>query len=55
MPCGPDRDQAYLAAMAGDEDPGDLDEYEDPGNAPPAGPVDPDPRANTSARYPNRA
>src|ERR1700733_1793376 len=37
VPCGPDWDEAYLAAMAEDEYPGDLDEYEDPGNAPPAG------------------
>ena len=37
VPCGPDWDEAYLAAMAEDEYPGDLDEYEDPDNAPPAG------------------
>ncbi len=30
-------DPAYLAARADDEDPGDLDEYEDPDNAPPPG------------------
>jgi hypothetical protein len=33
----PDWDEAYLAARAGDEDPGDLEEYQDPDNAPPAG------------------
>ena len=37
VPQSPDWDQAYLAAIAGDEDPGDPDEYEDPDNAPPAG------------------
>jgi Domain of unknown function (DUF222) len=33
----PDWDQDYLAAAADDEDPGDLDEYEDPDNTPPPG------------------
>jgi hypothetical protein len=37
VPCRPDWDEAYLAAMADDEDPGDTEEYEDPDNAPPAG------------------
>ncbi len=37
VPCRPDRDEAYLAALAGDEDPGDPDEYEDPDCAPPPG------------------
>lgn len=37
VPCRPDWDEEYLAAMAEDEDPGDLDLYEDPDNAPPAG------------------
>jgi hypothetical protein len=30
-------DPAYQAARAEDEDPGDLDLYEDPDNAPPSG------------------
>jgi hypothetical protein len=37
VPCRPDWDEEYLAAMAEDEDPGDPDLYEDPDNAPPAG------------------
>ncbi|MFZ0188535.1 MAG: DUF222 domain-containing protein [Streptosporangiaceae bacterium] len=37
VPCSPDWDEDYLAAMAEDEDPGDADLYEDPDNAPPAG------------------
>ena len=37
MPQSPDWDEAYLAAIAEDEDPGDPEEYEDPDNAPPAG------------------
>src|SRR5215472_6326603 len=37
VPQSPDWDEAYLAARADDEDPGDLDLYEDPDNAPPAG------------------
>ncbi len=37
VPQSPDWDEAYLAAMADDEDPGDPDEYEDPDNAPPTG------------------
>jgi len=37
VPCRPDWDEAYLAAMAEDEYPGDADLYEDPDNAPPAG------------------
>jgi len=37
VPQSPDWDEAYLAAMADDEDPGDAGEYEDPDNAPPAG------------------
>jgi hypothetical protein len=37
VPCSPDWDEAYLAAIGEDEDPGDLDAYEDPDNAPPAG------------------
>ena len=37
VPQSPDWDPAYLAAMAGDADPGDPDEYQDPDNAPPAG------------------
>jgi hypothetical protein len=37
VPCRPDWDEAYLAAMADDEYPGDPDLYEDPDNAPPAG------------------
>ena len=36
VPCRPEWDEAYLAAMADDEDPGDPDLYEDPDNAPPA-------------------
>ena len=36
VPCRPEWDEAYLAAMAEDEDPGDPDLYEDPDNAPPA-------------------
>ena len=37
VPSSPDWDEAYLGAMADDEYPGDLDLYEDPDNAPPAG------------------
>ena len=37
VPCRPDWDEAYLAAIAEDEYPGDADLYEDPDNAPPAG------------------
>ena len=37
VPQSPDWDEAYLAAVADDEDPGDLEEYEDPDNAPPPG------------------
>jgi hypothetical protein len=37
VPQSPDWDEAYLAARADDEDPGDLDEYQDPDNAPPDG------------------
>src|SRR6516165_11879994 len=37
VPQSPDWDEAYLAAIADDEDPGDPDEYEDPDNAPPPG------------------
>jgi Domain of unknown function (DUF222) len=37
VPCRPDWDEAYLAAIAVDEYPGDADLYEDPDNAPPAG------------------
>jgi hypothetical protein len=37
VPCRPDWDEAYLAAIAEDEDPGDPDLYENPDNAPPAG------------------
>jgi len=37
VPQHPDWDPAYLEAIAEDEDPGDLEEYEDPDNAPPAG------------------
>src|SRR5580693_8448825 len=37
VPCSPDWDEAYLAAMTEDEYPGDADLYEDPDNAPPAG------------------
>ena len=37
VPCSPEWDEAYLAAMAEDEDPGDPELYEDPDNAPPAG------------------
>jgi hypothetical protein len=37
MPQSPDWDEAYLAARADDEYPGDPDEYEDPDNAPPPG------------------
>ena len=37
VPCSPDWDEAYLAAMAEDEYPGDADLYGDPDNAPPAG------------------
>ena len=37
VPCRPEWDEAYLAAMAEDEYPGDADLYEDPDNAPPAG------------------
>ena len=37
VPCRPDWDEAYLAAMADDEEPGDLDLYEDPDHSPPAG------------------
>jgi Domain of unknown function (DUF222) len=37
VPQSADWDQAYLAARADDEDPGDLDEDQDPDNAPPAG------------------
>src|SRR5579859_596912 len=33
-PCRPDWDEAYLAAIAEDEYPGDADLYEDPDNAP---------------------
>ena len=37
VPQSPDWDEAYLAAIAEDEDPGDPEEDEDPDNAPPAG------------------
>ncbi len=37
VPQRPDWDEAWLAARAGDEDPGDPEEYEDPDNAPPPG------------------
>jgi hypothetical protein len=37
VPCRPEWDEAYLAAIAEDEYPGDADLYEDPDNAPPAG------------------
>jgi hypothetical protein len=37
VPQSPDWDEAWLAARADDEYPGDLEEYEDPDNAPPAG------------------
>jgi hypothetical protein len=37
VPQIPDWDEAWLAGRAEDEDPGDLEEYEDPDNAPPAG------------------
>jgi Domain of unknown function (DUF222) len=37
VPQSPDWDEAYLAAVAGDEYPGDLEEYEDPDHAPPPG------------------
>jgi Domain of unknown function (DUF222) len=37
VPQSPDWDEAYLAALADDEDPGDPDEAEDPDNAPPSG------------------
>jgi hypothetical protein len=37
VPCRPDWDEAYLAARADDEYPGDPEEYEDPDNAPPPG------------------
>jgi hypothetical protein len=37
VPQRPDWDEAYLAARADDEYPGDPDEYEDPDNAPPLG------------------
>jgi hypothetical protein len=37
VPQSPDWDEAYLAAIADDEDPGDPEEDEDPDNAPPAG------------------
>ena len=35
VPQSPDWDEAYLAAVADDEDPGDPEEYEDPDDAPP--------------------
>jgi hypothetical protein len=37
VPGRPEWDEAYLAAIAEDEYPGDADLYEDPDNAPPAG------------------
>ena len=37
VPQLPDWDEAWLAARADDEDPGDFDLYEDPDNAPPPG------------------
>jgi hypothetical protein len=37
VPQTPDWDEAYLAALADDEDSGDPEEYEDPDNAPPPG------------------
>ena len=37
MPQSPDWDEAWLAARAEDEYPGDPEEDEDPDNAPPAG------------------
>ena len=37
VPCSPDWDETYLAAITEDEYPGDADLYEDPDNAPPAG------------------
>ena len=36
-PSSPDWDEAYLAAMSDDEDPGDPEEYQDPDHAPPPG------------------
>ena len=42
VPCSPDwpdwmRDEAFLAALAQEEEPGDPDDEEDPGSAPPPG------------------
>jgi hypothetical protein len=37
VPQSPDWDEAYLAARADDEYPGDLEEYQDSDNAPPTG------------------
>ncbi len=37
VPQRPDWDEAWLAARAADEDPGDMEEYQDPDNAPPPG------------------
>jgi hypothetical protein len=37
VPQSPDWDEAYLAAVADDEDPGDPEEYEDPDHASPPG------------------
>ena len=42
VPQSPDWDEAYLAATAYDEYPGDPDEYEDPDHAPPPGLDDPE-------------
>jgi hypothetical protein len=36
VPQSPDWDEAYLASRAGEECPGDPEEYEDPDNAPPS-------------------
>jgi hypothetical protein len=40
VPQSPDWDEGYLAAVADDEDPGDPEEDEDPGHAPPPGLAD---------------
>ena len=51
VPQSPDWDEAYLAARAEDEYPGDLEEYEDPDHAPPSLRVKQDPRWKACLLY----
>jgi hypothetical protein len=53
VPQSPDWDEAWLAARAKDEYPGDPEEYQDPDNAPPAG-LD-DGQQACAGRHPGRS